>query len=225
MITSPHELPGYGQALEQERIQRLLAFHPMRYRIGGFEVTAMTLRQHSLLRLVNSPLLPPFETPEPQQLIQFLWIMSPHFTRGESAEKSAFFARARQLYIPPPPPRWRNRLLQLRWYYQRKGCELRESETLREAREFVQATFADRPEGGTEDLAEYYSDEASIIGTLAAKYHFLPEQTMETPLTAIFQHLKRIHESQCLEHGLPVLLNNPSDDVVQRHLAEVNSQN
>lgn len=225
MIRSPFELPEYSLALERERVGRVLAFHRIVEHISGFALPPLTLRQYSLLRLVDSPFIPPYETPTTQQLIQFIWILNPHFCAGESAEKTAFFARARKLFIPPAPPRWQSGLFVKRWYYQRKACEIREAQAIEAARKFMADTLSDRPESTGGYQPSYYSDECSIIGALSRENGWREEEIMELPLVRIFQHLKRIHETVLLENGLPVLFSNPSDNIIQSHLAAENQKN
>jgi len=225
MARSPFDLPGYAEALETERVQRILAFHPVPLRVLEFEITPMTLRQYSLLRLVNSPFLPPFATPTTQQLIQLLWVLNPHFTREESEPKREFFAAARRRFVPPPPPRLANRLFRVRWYFKRKTCEINEANAIDQLRKIILAAFADRPEPGTGESAEYYSDECAIIGELAESSGWSPEEIMAMPMAAIFQHLKRNRDVLFAQHGLDALLSNPSDEIIQQHLAEVNSKN
>lgn len=225
VIKSPYELPEYLTALERERVGRVLAFHPIHDCIAGFEIRPLTLRQYSLLRLVDSPFVPPFETPTPQQLIQFLWILQPCFGPGEGDEKSDFFQRARELFIPPPPPRWWNGILLKRWYLKRKACELHEAKAIAAIRQFMEETLADRPESSGNFGPDFYSDECSIIGALSRENGWSEDAIMGLPLTRIFQHLKRIHETILVENGLPVLLSNPSDEIIQRHLAAENQKN
>ncbi len=129
------------------------------------------------------------------------------------------------MFIPPPPPRWNRGLFQTRWFFKRKACELREAQAIDAARKFVADTFADRPDASGSYSPSYYSDECAITGTIARDCGWSEETIMDLPLTRIFQHLKRIHETFMAENGLPTLLSNPSDDVIQRYLAAANQKN
>src|SRR5215469_9576092 len=107
-----------AEALQRERIGRDVAFlHTDRFtvceRIGDFEAVPLTLFHCNILRLAGSPFLPPFapiDAIQPQELAQFLWVISPEFKPGCGREATAarerFLKRCRK-FVKPASAKYR----------------------------------------------------------------------------------------------------------------------
>jgi len=212
------------QAIDTERVVRASSFHLRTEKLLDFDVVPLTLRKYSLLRLLNSPFIPPFDTPSPIDLAQFLWVMSPQFDANDSQAKSAFFRRCRGFIQPAPP-----RLRMLRWLWKSRcmDASIYEAALVDAARAFVAEAMQDRPEpvnAGLEAPA-YYCDEIGLCAALGREHHFEESSVIEMPLKRIFQYLKEIRDRDAAKAGQYALLCNPSDRVKDKYLEAANRKN
>lgn len=211
------QIPGYRDAVEKEELVRDAAFLPVNESIGSFEVVPMTLPHYLLLRAMKSPMLT-FEVPTPEQLTQFLWLLSPDYTPTESKARKQFFRRCRQFKLPRKPwfrTGWTTR----RWMKKAKARMKVFVDTIGDARRYVIETFQDRP--GTvssiQDAIEYFSDATSLCGSMAREYGWSEKAILKMPLKRLFQYLKEIGQA----HGKKVFCN-PSGDVMAQWQVEQN---
>lgn len=82
-------IPGYDEALASERRDRALAFLGQKERIAGIECNMLTPRLMEWLRALENPYIIGGEV-KPAMMLQFLWIVSTEFQRGD---KDEFIAR------------------------------------------------------------------------------------------------------------------------------------
>ena len=204
-VRSPSELPEFRAAVADEWLQRTLSFHSLIETVEGFQLLPMTLRHYSALRLAGSPFLPPFATPGPEAIAQFLWALSP-----SRRLRWLFLRRCRKFARESP----RSILLRIR--------------LVKKLRDFVEVTMADRPPRTVSDgipEPEYYCDECSIVSAIARDRGWSELEIMEMPLRRIFQYLKEIREHNALRAGVPPMLCNRSEEVADKYLGEINRRN
>lgn len=229
-------------AIATEKIRREAAFlhterFPLHENIAGFPAVPLCLFHCDLLRMMDSPFMPPFNTPLPKQMADFLWVISPAFNRDVSGPgaraKKAHYRRCKKFYSVAPEV-LANRFVKWRWlrgYWERDwGKALAEQAIVVMAiREFIAEALADRPPPRADGLFEepdYYSDFTGLAAVLMRNYHGLTyEQIKFMPLKEIYQFLKEIHEHQAAHNGQPALLENGSDDVVDEQLELLNQRN
>ena len=168
----------------------------------------MSLQDYLLLRMMKSPLLT-FTVPTPEQLTAFLWLLSPDYTPAGGKIRKQFFRRCRQFKLPRKPwfrTGWTTR----RWMRKAKARMKVFADTIGDARRYVVETFQDRPATvpTVQDETEYYSDAASICGSVAREYGWTEKTILKMSLKRLFQYLKEISQM----HGKKVFFN-PSDQI------------
>jgi hypothetical protein len=219
------EIPGYAAAVFRERVVRDASFLPITESIGPFEVLPMTLRQMLLLKLLRSPMLWD-ETPSPDDLRDFLWLLSPDYTPEPSRAKKTFAKRCRKLFYPP-------RFLPL---FNTEGARRRHrlrcvakvaiaASIIDRARAYVRETMQDRPPqavqvNGVGFDPDYYSDGAFFCALFGREFGWSPDQTLSMPVKQVYQFLNEMKQ----HHGSNVPLCNPSDQVRADWMRQVNSQ-
>src|SRR5689334_3095256 len=94
-------IPGYASAVIKERLVRDAAFLGITESLGPFEVLPLTLRHWIILRLVGNPLILRDGTPSPDDLVNFLWLLSTEFSPIDKKAKRRFERRCRRIFFPP----------------------------------------------------------------------------------------------------------------------------
>ena len=175
----------YGQrildAVAREKSLRDAAWLDLPARICGMEFRQMTVRHYLVLDGVDSPFVRG-GIPTPEQLAQFLWIVSPSFTPDEG-EALRFTKEIGKLPF---------------------------TQAVQESLAYVEQTFLDAPQGAKRDdgSPDYFSWLSSIVDALGSEYGWKPFEIMEMPLRQVFQLLRvirRRHDPKA------VLFNNLSD--------------
>lgn len=222
-----------AQAWEKERIVRDAAFiHsvrvPLPEDIAGFPAGPLTMFHCNLLRLMDSPLMPPFETPNPDQLAAFLWVVNPGFVPGRS--RAARRARRRFLktcraFLQPGSPIFETRRAVRRWRAQTSLALAAYTRTVVAAREYVRESMQDKSaaSGGVINQPDYYSDFCWIAARLMRHYSGIAYgEIQQMPLKVIYQFLKEIQEYEAQLAGQPAMLSNDSDRFTDEVLALLN---
>jgi len=214
-------IPDYREALVAEQFRRDAAFLPVAEQIAGFALRPVRLRDYVALRLCRSPFLVATGSPaQPQDVANFLWLLSPDYVPGVNpVERQEHARRCRRIFFPRSQPRW------LRFGWMCRDVEAANARRFKNfsaivtaIEDFVENTMADGVCAGGATGASYYSDAAGICGLLAREYGWSEEAVLDLPLTRIWQYLNEIKRS----HGAKVSLNNPSDHVRARWLASIN---
>lgn len=164
-------------------------------RICGVEIRQMTLRHLIILEGIDSPLLCN-RTPLPEQVVQFLWVLSPKFSKSD-LKLSRFIESAR--VIPY-------------------------GEAVVQIRRFISDTFQDSPpsSGIRKWDPPQVSFAASMIYILTTVLHWSREVILDLPLKEAFQYLKLHRMSNST--GPAAAGFNPSDAVKWRHIRAVREQ-
>lgn len=180
-----------GAALKREKEARDAAWLDVPAKICGRDFQQITIRHYMMLEAVDSPFVRGV-IPTPEQLAQFLWIISPGFSTdpGEALRFTKGIA------------------------------ELPFTQAVKESMDLVETTFLDAPQGSgkAEDSTSYYSWVASIIDALASEYGWRPFEIIDLPLRQVFQLLramKKRHDPKC------GMINNLSDRAKLDYLASL----
>jgi hypothetical protein len=230
------ELEQQGEvAAARERVVQDSAFlhtaaFPLNERIGDYLAAPLTLFKCNVLRMMSSPLMPPFDTPGPDELAAFLWVVSPQFMPGTGRQarrrRKAFLKTCRQ-FVKPAQPVFLTRRRHEKWERQAAEALAIFARTVAAAREYMVEAFMDRPESGGGEGESYYSDFCHISATLMRSYHGAIHfsEVPHLPLKVIYQFLKEIREHSALEAGETPTLWNAQDSARDKILELLNQPN
>ena len=217
---SPDKVEGYREAVSRESIIRDAAFLSQPETVAGYELRQMKLRHYLLLRLTACPLL--YEgTPSPEQLRQFLWIMSTSYPVGIGE----FFERCKRDFFPPEKPLIHFPRSMVKWERKTERAVERGAEVLKAVHEYISDTMQDRPKakGGlkAKDFKSYYSIACYWCYLVAKETGWSLDSILDMDLKVLFQFLRASLEEKKVE------LTNPSDAIVAasraRALSEMNA--
>lgn len=187
-------IPGYDEALAQERRIREEAFLGVNPRICGIEIQNVTPFLLARLNLIQSPFLIG-GNPSHGQIIQFLWVLSSSFST-DSEQRDCFIENT-------------TKLLADRWTEAEIAID-----------EFIRDTFLDSPRGDGGECVPYVTGIAWLIYSMARDpFRWTRDQTLHTPLREIYQ-LVRCHRLD----NRGILFNEISDNVKARFLDELNAK-
>jgi hypothetical protein len=217
-------IPGLRAAVEAETLVRDAAFYPVTENVGGFECRPMNLRDFMILRTTKNPLL--FnETPSPEELAAFLWLLSPSYN-AQGHGKKKFLRKCRKAFMPPMYlALWNTKRARARHYLRWEKKDAALARLIKAAQDYMAETFQDRPPvkatliGGYE--AQYFSDAAGLCATLAREFHYSQEEVLSMPMKCLFQFLNEMRQ----HHGSEIPLTNPSGKVRADWLRAVNRRN
>jgi hypothetical protein len=225
-VKSPFQLPGYMEAVRQERFIRAASVLRLTEDVNGFEVVPMTLRHYTILLLHLSPLLPPFTETTPGQLTDFLWLLNPK-NQGEKKKTPTLSFRLMCKQFCPGSLPWRvfrtNRRM-IRFMRHTTATIDKLSVTIAAARDYVEETMQDAPDFGEGNSAfeDYYSDPVSVCTSLARHHSYSFDFVMNMPLKVTFQCMREIAEKNANASGRPVMLTNPSSQIVHKYMKDRN---
>lgn len=191
-------VPGYVDAVKRENDVRDAAMLNLNTRICGVEIKQMTLRHWIILDGIDSPLICGIN-PEPVDVIKFLWVLSPEF-RIKSPLRQFLFSRRHQ--------------------------KVKYGDAVVAIRKFVEETFQDRPPNSGDDkwTPPQASFAASIIYSIASKFHWTRESILDMPIKEIFQHMKLIRMSSDIANGEKAVGWNESDLILIRFRRKVREE-
>src|ERR1051326_4784779 len=186
---TPWELPEYRQAVERESFIRDAAFIGATETIGGFECRAMTLKDFLLLRISKNALLCG-GIPTPEQLLAFLWLLSPQYAPGASRARARLVASCAK-FLPPKKPLIHFPWLMKRWRARAERHLAAAAEMIGAIRLYLQEALMDWPSccAQGEDAA-FYGDACALCAKFAREYHCSFKDTMELPMKCLLQFQK-----------------------------------
>jgi hypothetical protein len=193
-----NEIPGFRVALKRENDVRDAAFLDLTTDICGIPIRQMTARDLVILDGLDNPLVCG-GLPTPEQLKQFLWLLSPGYRDRATIRRWLFNSRVNALgYLRP----------------------------YRRCLEYVRDTFQDSPGGSAVQQRQYAGWCAHMVNAIAINYGWSEELIVGTektpgiPLKRLFQYLKcirRYHDPQCPMH-------NPSDKLIGQYIRSKNAK-
>jgi hypothetical protein len=210
------EIPGYAKEVLRERVIRDAAFLGITESIGPFEVVPMSLRHWLILRLMHSPLLTG-DTPTPQDVFNFLWLLSTNYSATNLRSKRHFERRCRSMFFPPRYWALMNTRWARAWHESKRIKRLTvAARIIYAARAYVTEALQDRPpiQKSIGFDADYYSDAAYFCALFGREFGWSQDETLNMPVKRMFQFLNECRASR----GSKTPLCNPSDRIKSQYL-------
>ncbi len=207
------DIPGYAEAVIQEQVLRDAAFLGLRESIAGFQVMPITVWHYIALRLTRNSVFLQEETPSPEDLANFLWMLSPSFRPERSVRKWFFLRRCKRMFGPPRfLPLINTKGAKARFNMRNRKRLVTAARVLGEAKAYVAAAMQDRPPSRSINGYEpdYYSDGALFCAVFAREYHWTEKDILKMPIKRMWQYLNEIRR----DRNPKAILCNPSDGVM-----------
>ncbi len=167
------QIPGYeraerrGRRLEDAR--REWAFLGTCEKLCGVRVCLLTLRMFAELIAIRSPFLCGGDIGG-EDVVLFLWRLSPRFSRDDHELRLRFFARVRAVAFEPE--------------------EFRRA--VRSVFRFIDRMLCDRPPSSTGGSQSDVSFVASLVHEIATAYGWDRDTILDTPMPQVFQYVRKI---------------------------------
>lgn len=222
---SPAEIPGYLEAVQQERLVRDAALLDITETVNGFELKPLTLRNYLCLRIANSPMLPPYGVPNPVELAQFLWLLSTDYCFDQQKRKR--FLKRCQCFTDVPKPIFKTKRAMKRWKTRWDESISSFVKTVNACNDYMNEALQDRPaqtqHNGIPE-PDYYSDMISICASFGREFGWTQEYLLNLPVKCVFQYLKEMREYYAIKNQRAALLGNPSDRFKSDYLNKLNAE-
>lgn len=205
---------GMADAIAHQKMVRELSFLPLTENVAGYELIPLTVEKYTILSFAGNPLL--FGgLPSPEQLAQFLWLLSPQYTPQGGASKRRFLRRCREFFTGVGSAR----------FFKTSGRRriARASEIIEACRKYVFDAMADRPpskpraNGAVEDA---FCDACWFCAALGREYGYPQSEVMVMPLKRVFQF---INEAK-LHHDRNAPIRKVASEFTGKWLDELNAQ-
>lgn len=198
-------------------------------RIGAYEAAPLTLFHCNLLRMMGSPFMPPFETPGPDELAAFLWVVNPKFIPGngrEAERRRNRFLKTCRVFVKPAEPIFGLTYRVKRWQARAGEALSIFTQTVAAAREYMSEALQDRPEASAAGgELSYYSDFCHIAANLMRNYPGMEYRQIQfLPVKVVYQFLKEIREHAAVEAGQPPILWGKGDEANDKILELLNTR-
>jgi hypothetical protein len=152
VVVLSRDCPGYAEAARREDELRSVPFLGLDERIAGLPAAPLTLRRVQFLTMVKSPMLAKLDIPTlidkpgiAEDIMAFLWIVSPKFEAGNARAKKKFFKTHGQV------------------------LKMDAAKVIGEALEYVEEAFMDAGDSDGEQR-NYYSTAAAVVGFFSRNY-------------------------------------------------------
>jgi hypothetical protein len=163
-------------AIKRENDIRDASFLDLTTNIGGVAIRQMTPRDLLILDGVGNPLVTG-GLPSPDQLAEFLWLLSPRFKANSLLAQWIFILGIRKMDFLSSV----------------KACQ-----------KYVEDTFQDSPASGGPPSTPYAGWCAHLVHNIATHYGWSRREIINLSLKELFQYLKRIrrhNDPQCPMHN------------------------
>lgn len=216
--------------IEQEKLVRQAACLGISEKVCGYLVKPLTLVGYSALQVLQSPYLPPWRKPKPEETLQALWILSPLYCGPESprfsSNRKAFMSQSFPFRRPLPPVLWRTRMAMARHAVACRRADEQHEIIVAELQDYILESFQDAPSGNGDamETPEYYCDLIAVSTKLAREFGGGLEAYFDMPLKLALQALKEIKEHDALSEGRHPVLFNPSDIIADNELEKANRE-
>lgn len=158
-------IPGYDDALKEERRIREEIFLDLPANICGFKIKQITPFLYARLCLMETPFLSDGEV-TPREVTRFLWALSEDFSIS-TEDREAFQEKA-------------IKLLEEKW-----------DEAYAKIEKFLDDTFMDGPRGGGAESVPYVSGIAWMVFRMECDPHrWTRNRTLHTPMREIYQYMR-----------------------------------
>lgn len=187
----PDTIPGYREAIAQERADRDLALMET-IPICGLSCRQLSLRTCILLNECDNAFISGGRVATPEEVAVFLWFLSPDYCLDPKARERFVKKKVAPIF----------KAGKFLW------CVMEINQHLRRA-------FRDSPGGGMRNK-EYVNAGAAVVDTLASEYGWSARDILEMPLASIFlfQRAARMRRNP----KAPMF--NESDQLLSKHLQE-----
>lgn len=188
---TPWELPAYRNAVAREGFLWEAAFLDLTETVAGFELRPMRVRDYLALRAMKHPLLRG-ALPTPEQLVGFLWLLSPQFSATDAKAREGFVLRCAR-FLPPKAPSIHLPWLMKRWRLRLLERLAETSQVIGAVRLYIEETLTDWPAHKAQGQdTDYYGQGCAICAEFAREYHLSFKDTLELPMKCALQFLKEI---------------------------------
>lgn len=185
-------IPGFLEAVAEERFARDAAFLPVTETVAGVEVRPLTLRTLCILQAIDSPFVMGRRGVTGAEVAAFLWVVSSGYNPSASWRRRRFVRRLRDLPF---------------------------ADTVAAINAYLGRTFADLASGGPAQRS-YYSTTASLVDLFAGEYGWSEAAILDLPVTRAIQYQRAIERRRFAALGQKPVQFNPSDRVVQNYLEQ-----
>lgn len=155
-------IPGYKEAVAEERNNRLFPFLGIPDEIGGIQVLPLSCRHVLLLEGCGSPFLGGAGEVDAARVRQFLWIVSPEFS-VEKAKREAFITENASKFT---------------------------ADAAIAIFDYVKRHFQDSPGSRVDgETKSYFSWVAGVVDIFASRYGWTVEYILNLPIAIVYQLL------------------------------------
>jgi hypothetical protein len=192
-----NEIPGYKDAVDRAMVLREATYVDHREDICGVEVLQLTPRMFAALDVAGNPLLKHNRLPDPADMIQFLWALSPRFIAGNGWRA-----------------RWRRRRMA-------RACRrISYARLLERIDRYMEDQLQDSQGGsGAQAAMPLAGFVATLVHRIATAYGWEEDAIADTPIVRLLQYLKLIDR----DNGRKICWN-PGDKERGEYLREVNQR-
>lgn len=181
------EIPGFREAIAAasatDADRRDFAYLGLPRTVCGVRIKLMTLRQYIRLIQLSNPLIYdgiPDEMIRVEDVIQFLWILSPHYlnvledglSEEEELERSKISAKRRRSFL-------------------KSIRTIRLGDAIREIKAYREEIFADKPPRSQSGIP-VTSFAAVFVNIFAEAHGWSRDYILDSPLPLLYQELRRI---------------------------------
>jgi hypothetical protein len=160
----PLVIPGYAEAVARERFLRAASFVADREYICGVPVLPLSAWHVMALDTIGSPFVTQQAGVTADDVLNFLWIVS---------------------------PKYRASALDRRWFWLTRVRKLDAPKAVQAIADYVREAYGDSP-GGSGCGPSYYSAAAGLVDALASAYGWSEAELLRLPLKRAFQYAKAI---------------------------------
>ena len=214
----------YCEAIRREAEGRQFSALDLPSDIAGFQSRPLSLRMYIALRMIQSPFIPPFATPTEDDIVKFLWFVSPGYN-PEGIGRSGIVAQCRSIYPPKEPWIKTERTIKT-WTWKVLFAREEAARITFAARTYMETALQDKPPENTKrttvSAPSYYADWIGMMDDIAREFGWGRNEILDMPIAELFQHVKEISEDRAYRNGHNPVLFNPSDSIKTEFLKSLN---
>ena len=187
------EIPGLAAAVDRESAVRELSLLDTII-LCGIPCRQLSIRTHTLLTGMKSPVLVRVTAPKWEDLAVYLWMHCLEYEAGNEKRRQRWVRRN----VSP--------LVKAGRYAQALG----------EIDLHIENTFMDSPGAGRYDGKQYFLGSAALVDSVAAEYGWTDDYIMALPIGRLFQYQRAMRR----RYDPKAPLSNPSDRLLSQYMIE-----
>lgn len=164
-LFDPNQIPGYAEAREAEQANRDLAFLNFPMPLCGVLVRQFSLKHLIILGNCGNPFVTGGAAPSPEQIAQFLWVVSDEYAPDQKKMKKFAAGLGSLKYM----------------------------QAIKDITGYLEAAFQDAPSSGGGGKL-YTASCAALVETIAHEFGWDDEQIMNKPVARLFQYIRLIRK-------------------------------